>query len=72
MSTSGRPPKAADAIADRIEKLILEGVLRLGEKLASERDFAEKLKVSRPTLRDAMAKLAEKGLFAVALLLQRW
>lgn len=55
-------PKVADAVADHIERLILEGVLRPGEKLASERDLAEKLDVSRPTLRDALAKLADRGL----------
>lgn len=56
------PPKAAEAVADHIERLILEGVLRPGEKLASERELAEKLDVSRPTLRDAIARLAERGL----------
>lgn len=55
-------PKVADAVADHIEHLILEGVLRPGEKLASERELAEKLDVSRPTLRDALSKLAERGL----------
>ncbi|MEJ2124787.1 MAG: FCD domain-containing protein [Alphaproteobacteria bacterium] len=57
-----RTPKVADVIAAHIEKLILEGVLRPGEKLAPERDLAEKLDVSRPTLRDALAKLADRGL----------
>lgn len=57
-----RMPKVADAIAAHIERLILEGVLRPGEKLASERDLAERLDISRPTLRDALAMLAERGL----------
>lgn len=57
-----RMPKVADAIAAHIEKLILEGVLRPGEKLAPERDLAERLDVSRPTLRDALAMLAKRGL----------
>lgn len=64
MPESIESPKAADAIADRIERLILEGVLRPGERLASERELAEKLDVSRPTLRDALAKLADKGLLS--------
>jgi GntR family transcriptional regulator, transcriptional repressor for pyruvate dehydrogenase complex len=46
-----RPEKLGDAIAEHLEKLILEGVLRPGEKLASERDLALKLGVSRPSLR---------------------
>jgi GntR family transcriptional repressor for pyruvate dehydrogenase complex len=57
-----RTQKIADVIATHIEKLILEGALRPGEKLASERDLAQKLDVSRPSLRDAIEKLAERGL----------
>jgi len=55
-----RPEKLADAIAEHLEKLILEGVLRPGEKLASERDLAQKLDVSRPSLREALEKLQDK------------
>lgn len=57
-----RPQKIADAIAERIEKLILEGALRPGEKLASERELAQRLDVSRPSLRAAIDKLAARGL----------
>ncbi|KAB2851186.1 MAG: FCD domain-containing protein [Hyphomicrobiaceae bacterium] len=49
-------------MAEHIERLILEGVLRPGEKLAAERELAETLEVSRPTLRDALAKLAVREL----------
>jgi GntR family transcriptional repressor for pyruvate dehydrogenase complex len=54
--------RVADAIATRIEKLILEGALRPGEKLASERELAQRLDVSRPSLRDAIDKLVGRGL----------
>lgn len=57
-----KPAKLADAIAEHLERLILEGVLRPGEKLLPERDLALKLDVSRPSLRDALAKLEERGL----------
>lgn len=57
-----RPPRLADAIADHIERMILEGVLRPGERLASERDLAEKLDVSRPSLREALGQLEKRGL----------
>ncbi len=57
-----RTQKVADVIAGRIEKLILEGALRPGEKLASERDLAQRLDVSRPSLRDAIDKLVKRGL----------
>jgi GntR family transcriptional repressor for pyruvate dehydrogenase complex len=57
-----RPEKLADAIAEHLEKLILEGVLRPGEKLAAERELALKLEVSRPCLREALETLHRKGL----------
>jgi len=57
-----KPAKLADAIAEHLEKLILEGALRPGEKLLAERELAAKLDVSRPSLRDAIAKLEERGL----------
>jgi GntR family transcriptional repressor for pyruvate dehydrogenase complex len=61
-----RTPKLAEAIAEHIERLILEGVLRPGEKLASERDLAERLEVSRPSLRDALEMLEKRGLLATS------
>lgn len=57
-----RNQKLADAIAEHLERLILEGVLRPGEKLAAERELAEKLEVSRPSLREALEKLQARGL----------
>ncbi|MBB3769788.1 GntR family transcriptional repressor for pyruvate dehydrogenase complex [Angulomicrobium tetraedrale] len=59
-----KTPKLAEAIAGHLERLILEGVLRPGEKLASERDLAERLDVSRPSLRDALAILETRGLLS--------
>ncbi|MBU2956069.1 FCD domain-containing protein [Paracoccus sp. 1_MG-2023] len=57
-----RPPKAAAQTAQHIEQLILEGTLTPGEQLAPERDLAERLGVSRPTLRDALRMLTDRGL----------
>ena len=54
--------KLADAIAEHLEQLILEGALRPGEKLAPERELAERLEVSRPSLREALEKLQARGL----------
>ncbi|MDO5606342.1 MAG: FCD domain-containing protein [Paracoccus sp. (in: a-proteobacteria)] len=61
-TNSGKPEKAADAVAGLIEDLILEGSLRHGEALLSERELAARLGVSRPTLRDALKSLAARGL----------
>ena len=57
-----RTPSVAEAIAGHIERLILQGALRAGDKLAAERDLAENLKVSRPSLREAIGLLSSRGL----------
>lgn len=56
--------RIATAITGQIEELILQGVLRPGDRLPAERELAEKLDVSRPTLREALDDLAERGLVA--------
>lgn len=61
-ATSIKPAKLAEAIAGHIQQLILEGALRPGEKLLSERDLAAKLDVSRPSLREALDRLVASGL----------
>ncbi len=66
MRSEVQVPKAADAIASHLEMLILEGVLRPGERLAGERELAEKLDVSRPTLRAALARLTKRGLLTTS------
>lgn len=56
--------KLSVAVVRQIEDLILRGILRPGERLPSERELAEKLNVSRPSLRDAISVLQDKGLLA--------
>lgn len=58
------PEKLSSAVTRQIEKLILRGILLPGERLPSERDMAEKMGVSRPSLREAIAELQDKGLLA--------
>lgn len=57
-----KPQRVSEAIADHLEKLILQGVIRPGERLTPERELAEKLDVSRPSLREAIDMLAARGL----------
>jgi GntR family transcriptional repressor for pyruvate dehydrogenase complex len=57
-----RPAKLADAIAAHLESLILEGSLRPGDRLLAERDLAQKLDVSRPSLREALDLLEHRGM----------
>ncbi|MEO1294042.1 MAG: FadR/GntR family transcriptional regulator [Pseudomonadota bacterium] len=57
--------KVADAVVEQIETLIVQGVLRPGERLPSERDLAETMDVSRPTVRDALKALEDRGLVTI-------
>ena len=50
------------AVVRQVEELILQGVLRPGDRLPGERDLAARLDVSRPTLREALAELEARGL----------
>lgn len=54
--------KLSRTVAQQIETLILQGILRPGERLPAERELAEKMGVSRPSLREAVAALQESGL----------
>lgn len=56
--------KLSTSVVRQIEALILRGILRPGERLPSERELSERLGVSRPSLRDAVAELQEQGLLA--------
>ena len=54
--------KLSSSVTIQIEKLILQGILRPGDRLPSERELAERFGVSRPSLREAIASLDKKGL----------
>lgn len=56
--------RVSSEIVHQIERLILEGVLRPGDKLPAERDLAGEFGVSRPTLREALAVLEASGLLS--------
>lgn len=54
--------RTADEVTRQIEALILEGVLRDGDRLPAERELAAEMQVSRPILRDALKALEARGL----------
>lgn len=56
------PEKLSSAVVRQIELLILRGILRDGEKLPPERELSEQLGVSRPSLREAITELKQRGL----------
>lgn len=54
--------RTADEVVQQIEQLILDGVLRDGDRLPGERELAQSLDVSRPILREALKELETRGL----------
>ena len=56
------PEKLSQSVVRQIELLILRGILQPGDRLPSERELSERLSVSRPSLREAIAELSERGL----------
>lgn len=55
-------PRLADVVALEIEQRVLEGRLKPGDRLPSERDLSVQLGVSRASLREAIHKLAARGM----------
>jgi len=57
------PRKAAsDRIADSLRQLIVEGRLSVDQRLPGEQDLAQRFGVSRPTIREALKRLAAQNL----------
>lgn len=54
--------RSAEAVAHQVEGLILEGVLRAGDRLPGERELAAATGVSRPIVRQAIKSLEEARL----------
>src|SRR5438067_1810851 len=59
-----RPVRAGNAFEETVERLLQAirlGVVGTGERLPSERELADRLGVSRVTLREAIRALADAG-----------
>jgi len=56
--------RLSDTVAAELEKRMLEGSLKPGDRLPPERTLAMDLGVSRPSLREAIQKLVSKGLLS--------
>lgn len=54
--------KVYERIAAQIEQRILNGELRSGDRLPTERELSEQFQASRTAVREAMKSLAQKGL----------
>jgi len=54
--------RISDKVVTNLEVRILEGSLKPGDQLSSERDLALELGVSRPSVREAIQSLVTKGM----------
>ena len=59
---TSRNLQVADVVCERIERLIVDGVLKTGQLLPSERRLTEKLGVSRTALREGLKLLRARGI----------
>jgi GntR family transcriptional repressor for pyruvate dehydrogenase complex len=57
-----RKTKVYEEVASQIERLIVEGALRPGDKLPSERELAERFNVSRSGVREGLRTVQRMGL----------
>ena len=57
-----RPRRLYEQIADKIRAMISDGTFAPGEALPPERDLAERVGVSRPSIREALIALETLGL----------
>ena len=57
-----KPQRVSDQVYEQIRDLIFRGHLQPGEQLMPERELAQALGVSRPTVREAIRKLVTIGL----------
>jgi GntR family transcriptional activator of glc operon len=56
----------ADVVAERIEQLIVNGILKVGQALPSERRLCEKLGISRSAMREGLRILRGRGIIETA------
>lgn len=60
-----RRPTVVEQVVERITRVIQDRKLTAGEKLPGEYELVEQLQVSRPVLREALAKLQSLGLVEI-------
>jgi GntR family transcriptional repressor for pyruvate dehydrogenase complex len=61
----GREPRLPDKVAGEMQRSILTGVLKPGDRLPTERELGEQFGVSRTVIREAVRSLVAKGLLEV-------
>jgi GntR family transcriptional regulator, transcriptional repressor for pyruvate dehydrogenase complex len=57
-----RLERVADKVASQLKKAISQGIFKVGDRLPSERELADQMGVSRPSVREAIQQLALLGI----------
>jgi GntR family transcriptional repressor for pyruvate dehydrogenase complex len=57
-----KPKRISDQVFDQIRELIFRGTLKPGDKLMTERELSQAMKVSRTTIREAIQRLVAMGM----------
>ena len=57
-----KPKRYSDQVFEQLRDLVFRGQLKPGDKLLPERELAQSMGVSRPTVREAINKLVYRGL----------
>lgn len=57
-----KPKRVSDQVFEQLKDLIFKGQLKPGDQLMTERELAQSMGVSRPTVREAINKLVAMGL----------
>jgi GntR family transcriptional repressor for pyruvate dehydrogenase complex len=60
-----KPKKVADAVFEQLRARLEDGSLAPGDRLPSERELAEQMRVSRPVVREAINMLVGQGLLEI-------
>lgn len=58
-------PTVKDMFVRKIENMILSGELEIGSRLPSERDLAERMKISKTAVHDGICDMVRKGFLEV-------
>lgn len=67
MFREARQNRVFEDVVNQIQEAILDGRLKPGDRLPSERELGETFKTSRGTLREALRVLEQKGLIEIRL-----
>ena len=59
-------PSLTDLFVQELQRMILSGELAIGERLPTERELSEKMKVSRAVVNGGLKRLADMGFIRIA------